>query len=82
MNIQKCLIPCQVLGKVIHNQPHFSIFINDLYLKLDQLKSGLFINDRHIPMLLYADDLVVLAETPQKLQYMLVLPLSSAQNGC
>ena len=49
----------------------FSIFINDLYLQLDQLKSGLFINDRHIPMLLYADDIVVLAETPLKLQYML-----------
>ena len=49
----------------------FSIFINDLYLQLDQLKSSLFINDRHIPMLLYADDIVVLAETPLKLQYML-----------
>ena len=45
----------------------FCNFINDLYLKMDQLKCGLFINNRHIPMLLYADDMVVLTKTPMKL---------------
>ena len=49
----------------------FSVFINDLFLHVDRLRCGIVINDRHISMLLYADDIVILAESEANLQKML-----------
>ena len=54
----------------------FCNFINDLYLKLDQLKFGLFINNRHIPMLLYGSSYQNAHEIICGM-----LRLSGAQNG-
>lgn len=46
----------------------FSIYINSLSKELNQIDSGIKIGSRHITHLLYADDLVLIASSEQKLQ--------------
>ena len=49
----------------------FSIFINDLILSVNELKLGIYINESIISILLYADDIAVIAESESKLQLIL-----------
>ena len=46
----------------------FAIYINDLVTEINQLKLGITVTDRNITCLLYADDLVAIAENEVKLQ--------------
>ena len=49
----------------------FNIFINSLAVELNDLKLGLNCGNTHICILLYADDMVLLANSQSKLQSML-----------
>lgn len=49
----------------------FNLFVNDLTLRIKSLGKGVYINDEHISLLLYADDLVLIAENEEDLQHML-----------
>ncbi len=49
----------------------FNMFVNDLALRIKSLGKGVCINDEHISLLLYADDLVLIAENEDDLQHML-----------
>ncbi len=49
----------------------FALYINDLIHEIDSLKKGITINGRHISALLYADDLVVLSENVEDLNFIL-----------
>ncbi|XP_075150926.1 uncharacterized protein LOC142225034 [Haematobia irritans] len=46
----------------------FALYLNDLH---DQLEAGLFIDNINIRLLMYADDIVILAEDPSTLQQMI-----------
>ena len=47
----------------------FSLFLNDL---VDALPNGVYVANTNIKVLLYADDIVVLADSPSELQEMIV----------
>ncbi len=49
----------------------FAVFINDLSTELKRLQVGIPIGDEYISVLLYADDIVLLAENEEALQKML-----------
>ena len=49
----------------------FNIYINDLVKELNELGKGIDINGVRVSCLLYADDVVILAENEQNLQDML-----------
>ena len=49
----------------------FAIFINDLIVELNILKKGVDIHGDNVAALLYADDLVIIAESEKELQDML-----------
>ncbi len=49
----------------------FSIFINDLVFEIQDRGLGIHVHDMLISILLYADDIVLLAKTEPKLQTML-----------
>ena len=49
----------------------FSIYINDLFYEVDRLNCGVKIDGRHVSILFYADDIVLLSESAQNLQIML-----------
>ncbi|XP_060579355.1 uncharacterized protein LOC132736271 [Ruditapes philippinarum] len=49
----------------------FNLYINDLALKLKATGSGVDIDGENIPILLYADDIVLVAESENDLQSML-----------
>ncbi len=49
----------------------FNLFINDLALRLKSLGKGLHIDNKDVCLLLYADDLVLLAENAEDLKSML-----------
>ena len=49
----------------------FNIYINDLTTELKSHKYGVKVGDKHICILLYADDIVMVSETEQNLQSML-----------
>lgn len=51
----------------------FSMYINDLTIAVKALNKGVCINDDNVPILLYADDIVLIAETENDLQDMLNL---------
>jgi hypothetical protein len=47
----------------------FALFLNDLH---DELQGGLYIDDVNIRVLLYADDIVIVADEPKSLQTMIM----------
>ena len=49
----------------------FNLYINDLALKVNALGKGIKIDDESISILLYADDVVLLAENETDLQFLL-----------
>ena len=49
----------------------FNIFINDLIYEMNKLNLGIAIGEKRISLLLYADDIVLLAESEHDLQSML-----------
>ena len=51
----------------------FNILINDLIKEITNLNCGVKIQDRNISILVYADDIVLVAPDPNKLQQMLDL---------
>ena len=49
----------------------FGIFINDLAIEIQNLSLGITVGDRKVAILLYADDIAILAENEENLQTML-----------
>ena len=49
----------------------FNLYINDLALKIDALGKGVEVDDTRVSVLLYADDIVLIAESEMDLQAML-----------
>ena len=49
----------------------FGIFINDLAIKIENLSLGITVGDMKVSILLYADDIAILAENEENLQTML-----------
>ena len=49
----------------------FSLYLNDLAVEIKDLGAGVKLGNDEIAILLYADDIVLLAPTPEKLQTML-----------
>ena len=49
----------------------FGVFINDLAIDIKNLGLGISIGNRKIPILLYADDIALLAENESDLQKLL-----------
>ena len=49
----------------------FNLYLNDLVTELKNLKRGIYINGQYIPVLLYADDLVLIGKTSEDIQEML-----------
>ncbi len=49
----------------------FNMYINDLAMYMKSLNVGVSLNNEKVCILLYADDIVLLAETPQDLQTLL-----------
>ena len=52
----------------------FGIFISDLAIEIENLGLGIAIGDRKVPILLYADNIAILAENEENLQIMLNQP--------
>jgi len=46
----------------------FCLYVNDLAKSLNELSLGVFLNDLHVTLLLYADDIVLFAPTEVALQ--------------
>ena len=51
----------------------FNLLINDLALFLKDMDVGVTVNNTHVPILMYADDVVILANDEDELQCMLNL---------
>ena len=51
----------------------FSLFINDLALQIKELDKGIAIGNVKIDLLLYADDIVCMAENERNLQEMIMV---------
>ncbi len=49
----------------------FSVFANDLVQEINDLDLGIPMGDLNVSILLYADDIVLMANTEEKLQSML-----------
>ena len=49
----------------------FNLFINDLALRIKSLGRGICIDDENISILMYADDIVLIAKNEENLQHML-----------
>ena len=49
----------------------FALFINDLRNAVNNLKKGIMVCNRRISILLFADDVVILAENKEDLEFML-----------
>ena len=48
----------------------FALFINGLPEEIKSLNEGININNRNVPIILYADDIVLIANSEEKLQHM------------
>ena len=48
----------------------FNLFINDLALRIKALGKDVHVDDQHVSILLYADDVVLMADNAQNLQSM------------
>ena len=46
----------------------FVIYINDLVDEINQLHCGIDVDDTHISLFLYADDIVLLSESAENMQ--------------
>ena len=49
----------------------FALFINDLALEVKEMNKGVYLDYIHIPILLYADDVVIVAPSYENCQAML-----------
>ena len=56
----------------------FAMYIHDFVITINELHKGISIGDRDVSCLLYADDIVLLAETPVDLQ----VQLDAVNNWC
>ena len=59
----------------------FNIYINDLCTEINKLQCGIKIGEDRIALLMYADDLVLVADSALRLQQMLDCLLFGARNG-
>ena len=59
----------------------FSLFLNDLAIEIKKLNLGIPIDNRNVSILLYADDLVLLAQNENDLQKILIPFKNGAKNG-
>ena len=50
----------------------FNLFINDLALRIKSLGKGVNIDNETVSILMYADDIVLIAENEDDLQHMLM----------
>ena len=58
-------------GCVLSPAAIFNLFINDLALKFETINKGINIDGQYLNILLYADDLVLLADSEESLQVLL-----------
>ena len=49
----------------------FLLFINDLKMVVDKLNRGVFVGDRKVSILFFADDIAILSESKEDLEFML-----------
>ena len=59
----------------------FNLFINDLTCHINDVGSGISVGDTSLSILLYADDIVFMANSELKLQSLLTLLNSGVSNG-
>ena len=59
----------------------FSLFINELAIGIKNLNLGIDIGGKQISILLYADDIVLMSDSEENLQQIL-LAMSGVKNGC
>ena len=64
-------IGCGVKQECTLSPIHFNIFINDLIEYLNEAVDGIKLENAKINMLLFADDVVLIADCPNKLQNLL-----------
>ena len=58
----------------------FSLYVNELTLALNQAGLGVHVGNENVSILLYADDIVLLASSPENLQLMLDIVLDWCKN--
>ena len=56
----------------------FNLFINDIALRIKSLGKGICIDNENVSILMYADDIVLIAENDEELQHM----LNELKNWC
>ena len=60
----------------------FSVFVNGLIKEMrEKVQGGVKVGDRVVQMLLFADDVVLLAESPEQLQEMLDVLCEYSRNS-
>ena len=58
-----------------------NLFINDLTRHINDVGSGISVGDTFLSILLYADDIVLIADSELKLQSLLTRLTSGVSNG-
>ena len=46
----------------------FSLYLNELAIEIKELNAGIYVNSQNVGILLYADDIVLVAPSEVKLQ--------------